>query len=178
MASITGNPSLWKGVWNASTLPAGVYTIDVQATTGSGIRTDTVTTYVESQVLPVVGVSDMVVGKYVTSGSGKNKTTTFTPTSIFKRGETVVIRSVVKNSSSVSVANATVQLQMSGPVSTGLTSVSDSNGLAEAKWTTSSPNKRGQGGTPLGSYTAVVTNVTAPSYQWDGKGQTVAFTIQ
>jgi hypothetical protein len=179
MASVSGNPRLWQGVWNASTLPEGEYTIDVQATTGSGVRTDTVTTYVKSQVLPKIGATQLTTGKYVTSGSGKNKTTVFSPTSTFKRGETVVIRATVKDSLGAVVANATVQLALSGPSSVSLTSgPSNASGIAEAKWTTTAPNKRGQGGTPPGSYTVTVTNVTATGYQWDGLAPSVSFTIQ
>jgi hypothetical protein len=177
MASVSGNPSLWQGVWNASALPEGEHTVDVQATTGSGVRTDTVTTYVKSQVVSTVGVTGPVIGKYVTSGSGKNKTTAFVQVSTFKPGETVVIRATVQNSSGP-VANATVQLAVSGPASASLTSgPSNSSGLAEARWTTTAPNKRGQGGTPIGNYTASVTNVTATGYQWDGLATTVPFTI-
>ena len=45
MTSVSGNPNLWQGVWNASALPEGEHTVDVQATAGSGVRMDTVTTY-------------------------------------------------------------------------------------------------------------------------------------
>jgi hypothetical protein len=178
MASASGDHRLWQGVWDASALPEGEYTVDVQATTGSGVRTDTVTTYVKSQVLPKISATDLVTGKYVTNGSGKNKTTTFSAISTFKRGETVVIRATVKNQSGTPVANATVQLGVSDPSAVNLTSgPSSSSGIAEAKWTTTAPNKRGQGGTPLGGYTATVTNVTATGYQWDGLPSSVTFTI-
>ena len=179
MASVPGNSRLWQGMWDASVLAAGEYTLDVQATTGSGGRTDTVTTYVQSQVLPGIGVTYLDIGKYVTSGSKKTKTTVFTPTSTFKRGETVVIWWTVKDTAGSPVTNATVQLTVSGATSVNLTSgPSDSSGKAEVKWTTTAPNKRGQGGTPTGSYTATVTNVTATGYQWDNlSANTGAFTI-
>ena len=45
MADVSGNPRLWQGVWDASNLPEGEHTVEVQATTGSGVRVDTVTTY-------------------------------------------------------------------------------------------------------------------------------------
>ena len=48
MQNMSGNSALWQGLWNASTLAAGEYSLEVQATTGSGVRTDAVTTYVES----------------------------------------------------------------------------------------------------------------------------------
>jgi hypothetical protein len=127
----------------------------------------------------MVGVTTLTTGKYVTSGSGKNKTTTFSPISTFKRGETVVIRATVKDSLGAVVANATVQLAVSGASSVDLTSgPSNASGIAEAKWTTTAPNKRGQGGTPPGSYTVTVTNVTATGYQWDTSAPSVSFTIQ
>ncbi len=178
MTSVSGNARLWQGVWDASALPEGEHTVDVQATTGSGARMDTITTYVKSQVLPRVGVTDMVTGKYVTSGSGKNKTTAFSQTSTFKRGETVVVRATVKDASGIPVANAAVQLAVTGPSSVSLTSgPSNGDGIAEAKWTTTAPNKRGQGGTPPGPYTATVTNVTATGYQWDSGANTVSFIV-
>lgn len=178
MQNVSGNAALWQGVWDASTLAAGEYSLEVQATTGSGTRTDAVTTYVNSSIQPGVGATDLVTGKYVTSGSGKNKTTVFTQTATFKRGDTVVIQSTVKNESGVPVTNATVQLAVSGPSSATLTSgVSNSNGVAEARWTTSAPSKRGQGGTPIGSYTATVTNVNASGYQWDNSENAVTFTV-
>ncbi len=49
MTVVPGSPSLWQGVWNASASPEGEHTIEVQATTGSGTRTDRITTYAKSQ---------------------------------------------------------------------------------------------------------------------------------
>jgi hypothetical protein len=48
MSNVAGNPKLWQGLWDASNLSAGEYTIEVQATTGSGKRSDTITTIVSS----------------------------------------------------------------------------------------------------------------------------------
>jgi len=179
MASVSGNPHLWQGVWDASTLPEGEHALDVQAVTGSGTRMDSVTTYVKSLVLQKVRVSDLITGKYTTSGRAKNKTTVFSQTTSFKRGETVVIRATVKNAAGSSVTNATVQLGVSGPsTSLSLTSgPSDSNGVAEAKWTTTAPNRKGQGGTPIGGYTATVNGVTAAGYEWDHTPVSVNFSI-
>ncbi|MBN1547711.1 MAG: metallophosphoesterase [Syntrophaceae bacterium] len=179
MANVPGNSRLWQGLWDASTLAEAEYTVDVQATTGSGSRLDTVKTYLKSQTLPLVGVADApVLGKYVTSGKGKNKTLVFTPASDFKQGETVVIRMMVKDSAGATVANATVNLAITGPASTNLTSgPSDSSGLAEATWATTAPNKRGKGGTPTGAYTVTITNVTAAGYPWNGIAWPVSFSI-
>ena len=49
--------------------------------------------------------------------------------------------------------------------------------MAEAKWQTTKPTKRG-GGTPKGTYTATTTNVTATGYTWDGLRTSTTFTIQ
>ncbi len=54
MESVPGNPRLWQGEWDASALAEGEYTLEVQATTGSGVRTDTVATYAHYQA-PVNG---------------------------------------------------------------------------------------------------------------------------
>jgi hypothetical protein len=40
------------------------------------------------------------------------------------------------------------------------------------------PNKKGVGGTTLGTYTATTTNVTATGYTWDGVMTNSTFTIQ
>jgi hypothetical protein len=178
MAVVPGNPRLWQGVWDASALAEGEYTLDVQATSGSGVRTDTVATYVKSEILPKMGATGIITGKYETSGRGKNKTTVFTQTPTFKQGETIVFRSTVKDASGAAVSNATVQLAVSGPSSASITSgPSTDNGIAEAQWTTTAPSKRGKGGTPTGSYTATIANVTASGYQWDNTASSVTFTI-
>jgi uncharacterized repeat protein (TIGR02543 family) len=56
MESVSGNPRLWQGAWDASALVEGEYTLEVQATTGSGVRSDSVTTYVKFPLPPVIGV--------------------------------------------------------------------------------------------------------------------------
>jgi hypothetical protein len=179
MTSVAGNPRLWQGAWDASTLVEGEYTLDVQATTGSGVRIDSVATYViQTQVQPSVGVTALAIGKYVTSGTKKNRITVFTEGSTFKQGETVIIRSEVKDASGSPVPNTTVQFLLSGPIQASFTSSpSNSSGMAETKWTTTAPRKRGQGGTPTGDYTATVANVTATGYQWDNQAGTVSFNI-
>jgi hypothetical protein len=50
--------------------------------------------------------------------------------------------------------------------------------MAEAKWQTTKPNKRGGGGTPKGTYTTTTTNVTATGYTWDSLRTSTTFTIQ
>jgi hypothetical protein len=122
-----------------------------------------------------VGVNRVETGLY----AGKGKNLTFTLTSAFNAGDTVIFRAyVVDASTGLPVANATVDIAISGPESLNLTSTSDSAGMAETSWMTSKPNKRGQGGTTPGTYTATVTNVTASGYAWDGVTTSASFTIQ
>jgi hypothetical protein len=45
-------------------------------------------------------------------------------------------------------------------------------------WQTQSPNKKGQGGTTPGQYTASTTDVTASGYHWDTVTTNTTFTIQ
>jgi hypothetical protein len=58
MTVAPGNSRLWQGVWNASALAEGEYTIEVQATTGSGTTSHTITTYVQLMAPPAPAVLD------------------------------------------------------------------------------------------------------------------------
>ena len=72
-----------------------------------------------------------------------------------------------------------MDLSVTGPSQVDLVSgASTAYGIAEATWTTSAPNKRGQGGTPIGEYTATVTGITGNGYTWDGTATSVTFTLQ
>jgi len=181
MANVSTNQHLWEAAWDASTLAEGEHTIEVQAVTASGTRSNIITVYVEGQQLPpAVAVDTLVTGKYVTTGTKKNKVTTFMQTPTFKQGEGVIIRAhVIDLSTQTPVSNATVQITISGPQTLVLTSgPSNSNGTAEVQWNTSAPNKRGVGGTLPGSYTATVTSVSASGYTWDGTRADVSFTLE
>ena len=69
-------PHLWEASWNASALASGEHTIEVQASTASGVRTDTVKVNVQATVpQQTAGVARLVTGKYV------KRTTNLTPTS-------------------------------------------------------------------------------------------------
>jgi hypothetical protein len=119
------------------------------------------------------------VGKYVTTGTKRNKITNFVSVTNFYQGDSVVFQMNVKGGNGAAVSGATVQLSITGvgspiPISSG---PSDSAGIAEARWVTSAPNRRGTGGTPVGSYTATVTGVTASGYDWDGVENIAAFSI-
>ena len=69
------------------------------------------------------------------------------------------------------VPNATVTLDIlhiGGLESATVTSgPSDANGVAEASWNTSAPNKKGNGGTTAGTYTVTTSDVAATGYTWD-----------
>jgi hypothetical protein len=124
-----------------------------------------------------VGVNELVTGRYETTGRGKNKVTTFLEIAEFSRGDGVVIRALVKDTSGP-IANAVVDIEIAEPETHNLTTgPSDDEGWAEAKWQTKEPNRRGRGGTTPGNYTATVTNVTADGYTWDGIGTSTSFDL-
>jgi len=90
-----------------------------------------------------------------------------------------VVRAYVQDDQNKPLANATVDINITGPVTVSLiTGPSDAAGIAEATWSTSKPNKKGVGGTPLGTYSATTVNVTADGYTWDGITTATTFTIQ
>ena len=126
------------------------------------------------------GVDMLQTGMYMETGKGKNKTITWTVTSTFVQGDAVTVRAyVIDTDTGLPLQNATVTLDITGPSATTLTTgPSDANGIAEATWNTQAPNKRGQGGTPTGTYNATTTNVTANGYTWDGLMTATSFTIQ
>jgi hypothetical protein len=133
----------------------------------------------QGQTTDPAGVWSMKTGKWVTEGKGKSKTTSFVETDTFAAGDSVVIRAYVEDDSDRPVANATVEITIGGPETVTLNSgPSDADGWAEATWNTQAPNKRGQGGTTPGSYTASTTNITATGYHWDGVTTSHTFTIE
>jgi hypothetical protein len=120
------------------------------------------------------GVSVMTLG--LLSGKGKNQV--FTETSVFTQGDEVVIRSLVTDGAGNPVADATVTVEISGPEAVTFDSdPSGADGIAQASWKTSAPNKRGQGGTTPGGYTAIIGNVAAVGYTWDGVTTSSPFTL-
>jgi hypothetical protein len=122
---------------------------------------------------------DLRTGHWVTSGKGKNQTTTFEPAETFSAGDEVVIAATVQASSGAAVADAIVTFEVSGAVTTLLDSgASDGNGFAEATWATERPHKKQGGGTPSGAYTVTVVGVSAGGYAWDDAKPSVQITIQ
>ncbi|MBW1859251.1 MAG: hypothetical protein JRI70_04030 [Deltaproteobacteria bacterium] len=126
------------------------------------------------------GVIEMLTGTWVTTGKGKNKTTEFVLTTTFNRGDAIVIRAkVVDGVTGQAISNANVDIAISGPETTSLTSgPSDADGWAEATWNTQAPNRKGRGGTALGDYKATTTDVTATGYHWDNVKTSTDFKIQ
>ena len=163
----TNNPNynyLWEASWDASALASGEHTIEVQASTASGVRTDSVKVNMQStQPQQKAGVTSLVTGKYA------KRSTSFTPISLFAPGDSIVFRATIKNSSGQPVPNATATITVSGqglPTVTVLTGPSDTNGDADGVWKTSAPSRK-SAGTPTGDYTGTVKGVTASGYVWD-----------
>jgi hypothetical protein len=127
----------------------------------------------------LVGVTEpLLTGKWVKQGKGKNATTEFVLTSAFVQGDGIVIQATIKDEGGAPVPDATVTIAISGPESANLTTgPSNANGIAEASWNTQSPNRKGQGGTATGSYTATTTGVTASGFVWDQVPTSKAFTL-
>jgi hypothetical protein len=130
----------------------------------------------QGQTTGPAGVNLVETG--VLAGKGKNKQ--FTLTDSFTAGEAVIVRArVIDGATGLPIANATVEITIGGPESVTLNSnPSDAEGWAEVTWQTQSPNKKGQGGTTTGAYTATTTNVTASGYHWDDVTGSTTFTIR
>jgi len=129
----------------------------------------------QGQATDPAGVSTLETGIY--TGMGQNRT--FTLQTTFNPGDDVVIRTyVLDNVTGLAIADATVDLLITGPESlTLVTGPSDAIGMAEVSWNTQAP-KRNNLGTASGEYTAQVANVTAAGYHWDGVQTSTQFTIQ
>ena len=89
------------------------------------------------------GVSALETGKYQTVGKGKNSSTSFVLAGSFSIGDAVVIRAhVVDVTTGLPLANAVVDISVSGPENALLTTgPSDASGVAEATWQTSAGNR-------------------------------------
>jgi acid phosphatase type 7 len=151
--------------------------LTLNARYASGISFDNVTITNTTPVPPQVEATGLVVGKYIPGKRGAPAT--FTPTNSFNRGETVVIRAKSVDSDTTPIYGARMQIAISGPEATLITSGSSgSDGWMEVKWVTSAPNKKGVGGTPIGGYAAKVMGVTAPGYAWNGNQTPINFSLK
>jgi len=129
----------------------------------------------QGQTMDPAGVDTMETGRWV--GKGKNQT--FELTITLDAGDSVVIRARVTDGAGIPVASATVEVTVGGPESVVLNSgPSDADGWAEATWNTQAPNKKGLGGTTVGSYTATTSNVTVSGYHWDMVTTSAIFSLQ
>jgi hypothetical protein len=129
----------------------------------------------QGQQTDPAGVASMDTGIY--TGRGQNRT--FTVQTVFTAGDTVTIRAyVVDGVTGLPVADATVELLITGPESLTLTTgPSDADGMAEASWQTKAAGKKNPGTSP-GTYTVETRNVSAAGYHWDQVTTSATFTIQ
>jgi hypothetical protein len=125
------------------------------------------------------GVTELVTGKWVKQGKGKTATETFVLSATFLQGDSVVFRAQLTDEAGLPVRNATFDIEISGPSSASITSASsDNDGMAGASWNTQAPNRKGQGGTAAGVYTATVSGLAAGGYSWNGEIVQVSVTIE
>jgi len=107
-------------------------------------------------------------GRWETT-KGKGGTTKLVATTLFTAGDEIGARLRVTDSTGSAVAGATVHVTVTGPITVELSSsASGTDGIAELHWQTQAPNRKGNGGTPPGTYTARVTGLSSNSYIWDG----------
>ena len=126
----------------------------------------------------LAGVVTLQSGKWVREGKGKKATETFVLSTEFVQGDNVIFRAQIIDEAGSPVSGATYDIVISGPASAAITSTSsDGTGLAEASWATQAPNRKGQGGTATGAYTATISGLTAVGYGWDGKIVQVSFDL-
>jgi hypothetical protein len=129
----------------------------------------------QQQLAAVVALQS---GKWIKEGKGKNATQTFVLTTEFVQGDDIVFQAQIIDDAGSPIDGASFDLGITGAESAGISSTSsDGTGMAEATWTTQKSNKKGVGGTAIGSYVATVSGVTAGGYNWDGSAVQVSFSI-
>ncbi len=93
-------------------------------------------------------------------------------------GDEIVFRASVEDETGAPVPDATVTISVTGPETFELTTgPSNATGIAEAVWSTQSPNKKGAGGTAPGSYLATVTGMTASGFVWNQVATSTTITL-
>ncbi len=132
------------------------------------------------QIKQKISANAIESGKWVTTGKGKNQVTEFLSTVDFTPGDEIIFKvTVVDAATGLPVSGAIVDLTINGPETVLLTSnPSDIDGISEAIWATTAPDKRNQPGTPTGIYSISVSNVAVNGYEWDGVSITLPFTLQ
>ncbi len=129
----------------------------------------------QGQATIPAGVSVVESGVY----TGKGGARTFLSQTTFAPGDEIVIRAVnIDLATGLPLANATVELLITGPETLTLTSdLSGADGIAVATWKTSAGRKN-RPGTAAGTYTVQVKAITASGYHWDGVTTSATFFIQ
>jgi hypothetical protein len=117
-------------------------------------------------------------GRWITAGKARDKYPVYQATTVFDAGDEIIVKLRVTDSTGTGVGGAQASIAITGPESLVLlSSVTDSQGNAEARWATVKPNKRGVGGTTSGAYTAAVLGLNSTSHQWDGTPSELDFDI-
>jgi hypothetical protein len=126
-----------------------------------------------------VGITSLSSGSYVQTGKGKSATIEFVPGTSFAQGKEVIfLTELMDASTGLPVPNVVVSLEILGPEPASVTSdPSTPEGIAEARWQTAKPNKKGIGGTATGDYLARIVNVVASGYDWDGASAELSIQI-
>ena len=125
-------------------------------------------------------VNDLVSGTLTVSGKGPNKVETFVTGTTFTAGDTIMIKvQIVDASTRLPLSGASADLLIEGPETISLsTGNSGPDGWAEAAWSTSSPNRKGNGGTLPGIYSIVAVDAKLGGYSWDGQSPTISITLE
>lgn len=124
-------------------------------------------------------VSSITTGSVIRSGKGKNATEEFVAATSFDAGASIIIRMLIEDEAGSPATGASVDLSVTGPLGSNLVSAaSGPDGVTEISWDTEAPNRKGNGGTPAGSYTITVTGLNSATHEWDGSAASIDFTLQ
>jgi hypothetical protein len=117
-------------------------------------------------------------GRWITEGKARNRYPVYQASTVFAAGDEITFKIKVTDESGIGIGGSQASIAITGPEPVNLqASASDGQGLAEVRWTTTRPNKKGVGGTAPGSYTATITGLSSSEYQWDGTASTVNFSL-
>ena len=114
-------------------------------------------------------VAILETGHWVTEGKGRNRYPVYLASTEFPAGDEIIFKIRVTDESGTGISGTQASIAIYGPESVNLESlVTDSQGEAEATWATLRPNKKGIGGTAIGTYTAEITGIKSSTHQWNG----------